>query len=142
MKENKKILENIHESHPLEKMIFCSEEKEKEWADLDPVLKSSIMSNLRYFADRSENKASIEMLCHVVQELLERVKKIEEINKTPHPWARFLNARRDAMMWMREEMNRSDKEIANDLCIDEMQVYLILEASHYPVPEGIYGEKE
>ncbi len=78
MKESKKLLENIRESHPLEKMIFVSEEKEKEWADLEPGLKSSIMSNLRYFADRSENRISIEMLCHVVQELLERVKKIEE----------------------------------------------------------------
>ncbi len=60
------------------------------------------------------------------------------MDKKPHPWARFLNARRDAMIWMNEEMERDYSEIANAMCMDEMQVYLILASSHYPIAEGSY----
>lgn len=62
--------------------------------------------------------------------------------KVPHSWERFLNATRDAMLWMRKEMNRSDEEIANALCMDAMQVYLILESTHYPIPEGSYNKNK
>lgn len=45
--------------------------------------------------------------------------------ENPHPWDAFLQARRNAIIWMREEMNKTDKEIATCLNMDEMQVYLI-----------------
>ena len=43
-----------------------------------------------------------------------------------HPWSNFLKARVEAMLWMRHERNRSDKQIACDLSMDEKQVYSIL----------------
>lgn len=59
----------------------------------------------------------------------------------PHPWGRFLNARRDAMAWMFDEMGYDYKTIANKMCMDEMQVYLILASTHFPIPEGSIKEK-
>ena len=45
--------------------------------------------------------------------------------KITHPWAVFLNARYDAILWMKEEMGYDDKRIAFNLSMDEKQVYLI-----------------
>ncbi len=45
--------------------------------------------------------------------------------KTDHPWGMFLEARKKAITWMKEEMNYDDKEIALTLSMDEFQVYLI-----------------
>jgi DNA-binding transcriptional regulator YdaS (Cro superfamily) len=42
-----------------------------------------------------------------------------------HPWGEFLEARKKVIIWMREEKQRTDKEIAKHLSMDEMQVYLI-----------------
>ena len=43
----------------------------------------------------------------------------------PHPWEEFLKARGKAILWMKKEFNRTDKQIAYNLTIDEEQVYLI-----------------
>lgn len=43
----------------------------------------------------------------------------------PHPWADFLNARYNAILWMKEEMGYNDKKIAEMLSMDERQVFLI-----------------
>jgi hypothetical protein len=43
----------------------------------------------------------------------------------PHPWGEFLKVRLDVIFWMREEMKRTDSEIADQLSMDEEQVYLI-----------------
>lgn len=51
--------------------------------------------------------------------------KIMEYDKTKHPWGEFLEARKKAIIWMKKERNRNDKEIAMDLSMDEFQVYLI-----------------
>ena len=56
----------------------------------------------------------------------------------PHPWGHFLNARYKAILWMREERKYSDKKIAESLSMDEMQVYLIRNSTHMPIPEGNY----
>lgn len=53
-----------------------------------------------------------------------------------HPWGEFLNARYKAILWMRKEMNRDDKEIAIALSMDEIQVYLIRTLTHLPLPES------
>lgn len=45
--------------------------------------------------------------------------------KKLHPWEEFLKARMNAILWMKEEMGRDDKLIANQLSMDERQVYLI-----------------
>lgn len=42
-----------------------------------------------------------------------------------HPWKRFLNARRDVIIWLSEEMKQNDLEIAQCMSMDETQVYLI-----------------
>lgn len=48
-----------------------------------------------------------------------------ECDKKPHPWAVFLEARKEAILWMREEMNFDDEHIAYLLSMDKVQVYLI-----------------
>lgn len=45
-----------------------------------------------------------------------------------HPWAEFLYARRNAILWMREEMGRTDYQIAWELSMDEAQVTSIANA--------------
>jgi hypothetical protein len=50
----------------------------------------------------------------------------DHLKNVNHPWSQFLYARAVAMNWMREEMNRSNAEIAMALSMDEMQVRLIL----------------
>lgn len=42
-----------------------------------------------------------------------------------HPWGKFLSARYEAIIWIKEHMNRTDAQIAHDLSMDEKQVYLI-----------------
>ena len=48
-----------------------------------------------------------------------------EHEASPHPWDVFLEVRCDVIDWMREEMKKSDFEIARDLSMDERQVFLI-----------------
>ena len=48
-----------------------------------------------------------------------------QYKKTDHPWGRFLDARADAIDWMRSEQKYSDKEIAWNLSMDEEQVHKI-----------------
>ncbi len=50
----------------------------------------------------------------------------DHLKNINHPWSEFLYARAVAMHWMREEMNKSNAEIARTLSMDEMQVGLIL----------------
>lgn len=45
---------------------------------------------------------------------------------TDHPLHRFLKARAETIMWMKEKCARSDSEIAELLSMDEKQVYLIV----------------
>jgi hypothetical protein len=48
---------------------------------------------------------------------------MSEINQ--HPWGDFLNARYKCILWMTEEMGYDDKQIANFLSMDEIQISLI-----------------
>lgn len=43
-----------------------------------------------------------------------------------HPWEEFLNARAAALIWMRDEMKKSNEEIAHLMSMDAEQVKLIL----------------
>ena len=60
-----------------EKMIFMSPELEKEWQDMPIDQKDFIYKNLAYTASKLCNRSSIEMLCHVVNELIIRINKLE-----------------------------------------------------------------
>lgn len=51
---------------------------------------------------------------------------IDELKDSKHPWGKFLYARFEAMLWMREEMGYRNAEIADKMCMDENQVRLIL----------------
>ncbi len=51
---------------------------------------------------------------------------LQALKNTEHPWGQFLYARSQAILWMKNEMKRSNFEIANALSMDEMQVQLIL----------------
>lgn len=64
-----------------EKLVFMDKEKEKEWEQLDESHKSFIMKNLRETAMLMESKIAIEMLCHIINELNERIKKLEAVNE-------------------------------------------------------------
>lgn len=56
--------------------------------------------------------------------------------KEPHPWAVFLNARYNVILWMRDIKGYDDKEISENLSMDEIQVFLIRISTHMPIPEG------
>lgn len=51
---------------------------------------------------------------------------LEALKNCNHPWGKFLYARSEVIMWMKNEMKRSDAEIADALSMDEMQVRLII----------------
>jgi hypothetical protein len=51
---------------------------------------------------------------------------LEDLKNSEHPWGAFLYARYKAMIWMREKMGYDNVTIANKMCMDEMQVRLIL----------------
>jgi hypothetical protein len=63
-----------------EKLIFTSRQKEKEWEDLEPVVKNQAMQHLKEYANEMSLKVSVEMLCHVINDLHERINKLEEKN--------------------------------------------------------------
>ncbi len=45
--------------------------------------------------------------------------------RSNHPWAQFLKIRVKVIKWLREDMRRSHKEIAESLSMDEEQVKAI-----------------
>jgi len=51
---------------------------------------------------------------------------IEERIPSSHPWGNFLNARLDAMLYMRDERGYSEAEITQALTVDERQIRSIL----------------
>ena len=53
------------------------------------------------------------------------MKKNKHYEADKHPWQLFLNARAKAIIWLKNEMNQSDVQIACQLSMDEKQVMLI-----------------
>lgn len=43
----------------------------------------------------------------------------------PHPWGEFLSARVKVIVWLSEEMGKTDLQITESLSMDEEQVLLI-----------------
>ncbi len=60
------------------KMVFMSTDKQKEWDELEPRQKEFVMNHLAATAAKMENKIAIEMLCHVINELMARIEKLEK----------------------------------------------------------------
>ena len=50
---------------------------------------------------------------------------LDEFKNIDHPWAQFLYARGQCIVWMKNQFLRSDEEIAQFLSMDEIQVKLI-----------------
>jgi len=72
---------NAYGSAPIEeydKLIFLNEEKEKEWEELDDSTKKFCLDHLKETCSKMQNKLAIELLCHVINDLSERIKKLEE----------------------------------------------------------------
>lgn len=61
-----------------EKIIFRDSQKEKEWNELDPAVKEHILSNLRDHARSLHLPQAIDMLCHIINDLSARIKKLED----------------------------------------------------------------
>lgn len=64
-------------SAPVDSLVFMDEEKKKEWDNLDSSLKDFILNHLSSVADKMSDRVAIEMLCHVVDDLLKRIKELE-----------------------------------------------------------------
>lgn len=60
------------------KMIFMGEEKEKEWNEMDLGVKKHALRHLERYAEEMSNLASIQLLCHCVNELDKRIEKLEK----------------------------------------------------------------
>lgn len=54
----------------------------------------------------------------------------EQDSKKSHPWGDFLNARYEAILWMKDEFDYSDEIIAQILSMDATHVLLIRNANH------------
>lgn len=50
---------------------------------------------------------------------------MQDNEKENHPWKEFLEARKNVILWMSDELGKDDKEIAVTLSMTETQVYLI-----------------
>jgi len=78
-KESPKFIPNKFGSAPVQdKLIFMNEEKEKEWEELDPSIKKTCLAHLKETCSMMEHKAAIQLLCHVINEMGERIKRLEE----------------------------------------------------------------
>jgi hypothetical protein len=62
---------------PIGKIIFTNFEKEKEWDEMDPNVKAFVMKNLYESAKKMESEIAIEMLCHVINDLIKRIEVLE-----------------------------------------------------------------
>jgi hypothetical protein len=58
-------------------MIFTSPDSQKEWDELTEIQKGFVMNNLASMADKMEAKIAIEMLCHVINDLVKRIEDLE-----------------------------------------------------------------
>lgn len=65
---------------PTDKMIFISEKSEKEWEQLDPIVKKNVEHLLKETCNEMSTKVSIEMLCNIINDMNERIKKLEKLN--------------------------------------------------------------
>lgn len=66
-----------------EKLVFLDEKKEKEWNELPQDIKDFTLNNLMAVTSHREAKLAIDTLCHVINTLCGRLKKLEEkINET------------------------------------------------------------
>lgn len=71
--------ENLHKEHlqELGHMVFMDERKKKEWEELPDNEKSFVMKHLSETCSRMEAKRAIDMLCHVINDLISRIQKLE-----------------------------------------------------------------
>ncbi len=60
-----------------DKLVFTNPSKEEEWKNLPEERRNFIMSNISHMASKMEHSLAIDMLCHVINELIERVNKLE-----------------------------------------------------------------
>lgn len=73
----------------------------------------------------------------LIKALEDRIKNIEKRiteneKRSPHPWQAFLDARYHAIIWMKDELGYADITIAQQLSMDENQVYLIITSKRMP----------
>lgn len=61
-----------------DKLIFMDKEKEKEWESLDSIMKADCLGHLEDYVKKMTQDKSIELLCHVVNDLHERIMKLEK----------------------------------------------------------------
>lgn len=64
-------------SAPLDSLVEMSEEKRKEWEELDPKYKETLRNNIIVVSNEFSNRLSIEILCHLYEELDKRIKVLE-----------------------------------------------------------------
>lgn len=75
------VLEGFNKMFPIpeyEKLVFMSDEKEKQWNELPQDQKDFVMNNLRQHAASMQHGVAIDMLCNAINELNARIKKLED----------------------------------------------------------------
>jgi len=67
----------------IEKLIFISKEKQKEWDDVSPQVKRMVTYQLNKYAEEMKFNVAIDVLCHTINDLSEKIhileKKIEDL---------------------------------------------------------------
>lgn len=61
------------------RMVFVDEKKKKEWDELDSSVKKSVVAHLRETTKCMEQSLAIDFLCLVIQDLIKRIEKLEEL---------------------------------------------------------------
>lgn len=60
------------------KIFFSTRQSEKEWKEMDVQVKRSVVSNLVATSKQMKNEMAIEMLCHVINDLIKRIEVLEK----------------------------------------------------------------
>lgn len=63
------------------KMVFMDEGQKKEWDELDPQIKRTVVHNLKMYTDRMTCEATVNMLVAICQDLIDRVEMLENRGK-------------------------------------------------------------
>lgn len=61
--------------------VFLDEAKKKEWDEMPEDQKHFVTNHLSECCSMMESKVAIDMLCHVINDLLDRIQKLEEKSK-------------------------------------------------------------
>ncbi len=59
-------------------MVFMSDEQKTEWENLSNSVRKGVLDHLEHTTEQLELRMAIRLICHAINELGERVKRLED----------------------------------------------------------------